>query len=64
MRKYRGQNATSPRVGRSKSLTKASRDNVDEALQAVVKGERDRGEINTWAEPDQKSEIQKPRDTD
>ena len=39
-------------------------DKVDEALHDVVEAERDRGEVNTGAEPDQKSEVQKPRDTD
>ena len=36
-------------------------DTVDEALHDVVEAERDRGEVNTGAEPDQKSEVQKPR---
>ena len=37
-------------------------DKVDEALHDVVEAELDRGEVNTGAEPDQKSEVQKPRD--
>ena len=35
-------------------------DKVDEALHDVVEAERDRGDVNTGAEPDQKSEFEKP----
>ena len=37
---------------------------VDEALHDVVEAERDRGDVNPGAEPDQKSEVQKPHDPD
>ncbi|HXR86878.1 MAG TPA: hypothetical protein VN728_07910 [Stellaceae bacterium] len=39
-------------------------DKVDEALHDVVEAERDRGDLNTGAEPDQKSELEKPDKTD
>jgi hypothetical protein len=38
-------------------------DKVDEALHDVVEAERDRGDVNSGAEPDQKSEVEKPRET-
>jgi hypothetical protein len=39
-----------------------SPDKVDEALHDVVEAERDRGDLNPGAEPDQKSEVEKPDD--
>ena len=39
-------------------------DEVDKALHDVVEAERDRGDVNTGAESDQKSEVQKPHDPD
>jgi len=41
-----------------------SSDVADKALQDVIKEERERGELNTGAEPDQKDEIPKPREID
>jgi len=49
---------------RPKKKQRPAPDKMDEALHDVVEAERDRGEINTGAEPDQKSEVQKPRETD
>jgi len=37
-----------------------SPDEVDKALHDVVEAERDRGEVNPGADPDQKSEIPEP----
>lgn len=39
-----------------------SGDKADRALHEVIEAERERGEINTGAEPDQKSDIKKPRE--
>jgi len=39
-------------------------DKVDEALHDVVEAERDRGDLNTGAEPDQKSELEKSNKAD
>jgi hypothetical protein len=41
-----------------------SGDMADKALQEVIQEERERGEVNTGAEPDQKSEVQKHQDGD
>ena len=37
---------------------------ADKALHDLIKAEHERGEVNTGAEPDQKSDVEKPRDTD
>jgi hypothetical protein len=39
-------------------------DKVDEALHDLVEAERERGDLNTGAEPDQKSELEKPVKSD
>jgi hypothetical protein len=41
-----------------------SGDKADKALGEVIEAERERGEINIGAEPDQKSDIKKQHETD
>ena len=51
----------SPNTRGRKKPQRPTPDKVDEALHDVVEAELDRGEVNTAAEPDQKSEVQQPR---
>lgn len=51
---------------KSRKRRRPSGDAADKALQDVIAQERERGDVNIGAEPDQKGEIQKPqpRETD
>ena len=41
-----------------------SGDKAEKALREIVEQERERGDVNPGAEPDQKDEIEKPGDQD
>jgi hypothetical protein len=52
-----------PKTSNPNENKRPSPDKADKALRDVVEGERDRGDVNTGAEPDQKSEIPKKPET-
>jgi hypothetical protein len=59
MQKQKSRGEQKPRKPR-----RPSGDAADKALQDVIEQERERGDVNVGAEPDQKGEIKKPRETD
>jgi len=57
-------NTESPNGQKTGRQPRPTGDATGRALQDVIELERERGDVNAGAEPEQKSEIQKPRETD